>query len=154
MVVRLMILCIDDEPSVLSTRKLVLQSAGFEVMTAANGIDGLKLFALRRPDVVVLDFYMPGMNGATVAQHMKSLDASVPILMVSACVQLPDEARDVVDEFLTKGERPPVMLGKLRTMLQGGVSKTPAADYTDGHGLPVNTREAFVIPSEARNPSS
>ncbi len=113
-----MILCIDDEPSVLSTRKLVLQSAGFEVLTATNGIEGLKLFALRRPDAVVLDFFMPGMNGATVAQLMKNLDARVPILMLSASLQMPEEARNVVDAFVTKGERPPVLLGKLRAIMR------------------------------------
>jgi CheY-like chemotaxis protein len=112
-----MILCIDDEPSVLITRKLVLQSAGYEVVTAASGAEGLRVFSLRRPDAVVLDFFMPEMNGAKVAGVMKSVDPSVPIVMLSGSLEVPEEAQGVIDDFLTKGASPPVLLHKLRSLL-------------------------------------
>jgi two-component system response regulator MprA len=112
-----MILCIDDEPNVLITRKLVLQSAGYEVVTAASGVEGLRLFALRRPDAVVLDFFMPEMDGATVARLMKRSDPTVPIVMLSANIDIPSEAQGFVDDFVTKGACPPVLLGKLNALL-------------------------------------
>jgi CheY-like chemotaxis protein len=113
-----MILCIDDEPKVLMTRKMILQSGGYEVVTAASGPEGFLAFVSRRPDVVVLDFYMPEMNGAEVAQLMKTVDPTVPIVLLSASLEVPDEAQGLVDDFVTKGANPPVLLEKLDLLLR------------------------------------
>jgi DNA-binding response OmpR family regulator len=112
-----MVLCIDDEPTVLATRKMVLQAAGFDVLTAADGAAGLELFDTSEIAAVVLDYFMPGTNGGEVAQEMKRRNPKVPIIMLSAYTVLPQDALAAVDVFLTKGESPAIMLGRLRELL-------------------------------------
>jgi two-component system alkaline phosphatase synthesis response regulator PhoP len=112
-----MILCVDDEPVVLATRKLVLQSAGYRVITASDGREGLSLFRERSVNAVVLDYAMPDMDGGRVAAEMKQMHPEVPILMLSAHMFLPDNALENVDAYLTKIEGPVAMLNTLKSLL-------------------------------------
>ncbi|MFB3915991.1 MAG: response regulator [Terriglobales bacterium] len=112
-----MVLCIDDEPVVLASRKLVLQSAGYDVVTAPGGREGLQMFSNLPVDAVVLDYLMPELKGDVVAAEMKRLNPAVPIVMLSAYVTLPENALEFVDAFVTKGDHPSVLLEKLRELL-------------------------------------
>lgn len=113
-----MVLCIENEPTLLATRKLVLQSAGFGVLTAGSAREALEVFSRERVDVVVLDYQLPEMNGSALALHMKQLKPRVPILMLSAQMFLPEGALDAVDAFITKGEGPQKMLKAITLLLQ------------------------------------
>ena len=114
---RKVVLCVDDEVVGLSVRKIILESQGYRVFTAANGPVALAFFSAEPVDLVVLDFMMPGMNGDVVARRMKELKASVPILMLSAYVDLPQETLALVDKYVTKGEPPPVLLAAISELL-------------------------------------
>jgi CheY-like chemotaxis protein len=109
---------VDDEVVGLSVRKTILESQGYRVLTAENGPDGLKIFSAENIDVVVLDYKMPGMNGDVVAERMKQLKPSVPILMLSAYIDLPRQVLAVVDKYLTKGNETPQMLAAIAELLQ------------------------------------
>lgn len=111
------ILCVDDEPTVLTTRKLVLQSAGYNVLTATNGHDGLSMFCEHPVEAVVLDYAMPGMDGGELATEIKRRNPDVPILMLSAYMYLPDAALQDVDLFLTKTDGPVAMINALKSLL-------------------------------------
>jgi len=111
------VLCVDDESTGLTVRKMTLESQGYSVLTAENGPDGLAIFSAERIDLVVLDYMMPGMNGDLVAKRMKQLKPSVPILLLSAYVDLPHETLALVDKYLTKGEGPVVMLQAMTELL-------------------------------------
>jgi CheY-like chemotaxis protein len=78
------ILCVDDETTGLSVRKTLLESQGYRVLTAENGPDALVLFSSEDPELVILDYSMPGMNGDIVAERMKELRSDLPIIMLSA----------------------------------------------------------------------
>src|ERR1041385_4416012 len=104
------ILCVDDEITGLSVRKITLESQGYRVVTAENGPDGLTIFSAEPIDLVILDYKMPGMNGDVVAERMKQLKPFIPILMLSAYVDLPRETLALVDRYLTKGDGPQIML--------------------------------------------
>src|SRR5919197_618190 len=67
------ILCVDDEPSVLTTLKALLESAGFRVLVAESGPEALALFQSERVDLVIMDYVMPGMNGMVAARTMKTI---------------------------------------------------------------------------------
>lgn len=112
-----MVLCIDDEPTVLASRSLVLQSAGYEVVTAPGGREGLQMFGALPIDAVVLDYLMPDLKGDAVAAEMKRLNPAVPIVMLSALTILPEGALKCVDATVTKGEHPTVLLNTLRELL-------------------------------------
>ncbi len=113
------ILCVDDEVTGLSVRKMILESQGYRVFIADNGPKALDVFSSELIDLVVLDYAMPGMNGGVVAERMKALRSAVPILMLSAYVDLPHETLALVDCSITKGEPPPVLLGAIARLLAG-----------------------------------
>lgn len=96
------VLCADDEINELAARKMVFESAGFEVFTARNGAQALDVFRAEPVDAVVLDYFMPGMNGLSVAREMKLLRPSVPLVMLSGFASLPGETIGLVDAWLQK----------------------------------------------------
>src|SRR5260370_17840237 len=83
------ILCIDDDGAGLEARKELLEIAGYEVLTAQSGEQGLGLFASHPIDAVVIDYKMPGMNGDRVATQMRCDKPHVPILMLSDYRDIP-----------------------------------------------------------------
>jgi len=113
------ILCVDDETTGLSVRKMLLESRGYRVVTAENGPDALVLFSTEDIEAVVLDYSMPGMNGDIVAERMKELRPGLPIIILSAYVDLPSATLAIVDKSITKGEPPPVLLDAISQLLDG-----------------------------------
>lgn len=99
----LTILCIDDETAGLLTRKLLLESAGYRVLEARSGIEGIRLFQSEKVDAVILDYWMSGMKGTQVASELKRINPSVPIIVLSGMLDLPGEAAGLVDEWMIKG---------------------------------------------------
>ncbi|MFB3815022.1 MAG: response regulator [Terriglobales bacterium] len=115
---RPLILCIDDQPTVLATRKLVLETAKFRVVTAGDVREALQAFMRHEPEAVVLDYSLPAVNGAALAALMKRLKPQVPIMMFSSYVTLPEGALDHVDAFMPKGEGPEAMLKTLKLLIK------------------------------------
>lgn len=112
-----LILCIDDEDMGLQIRKVVLERAGYQVATAPNGPAGLEIFAKAPVDLVILDYFMPSMHGGLVAQELRRLRPKVPIILLSAYVNLPREVRDLVDCTMVKGDNPEILLTRIRELL-------------------------------------
>jgi CheY-like chemotaxis protein len=112
-----LVLCVDDELVGLGIRKILLERAGYRVLTADDGASGLKLFAAHPVDAVVLDYAMPGMHGGEVARKMRQAKPKVPILLLSAYVDLPPEVTSLADVYMTKGEGAPALLDKLGNLL-------------------------------------
>lgn len=112
-----LILCIDDETVGLEVRRMLLERAGYRVLTALDGEKGIALFEREPVDAVVLDFSMPGMNGGEVAIWMRRAKPDIPILMLSAYTSLPPEISSIVDLSMTKGEGAPALLKKLGSLM-------------------------------------
>jgi CheY-like chemotaxis protein len=113
-----LVLCVDDELIGLQVRKILLERAGYRVLTAPNGAEGLEVFAAEPVEVVVLDYSMPGMHGGEVATRMRQIKPDVPILLLSAYIGLPPEVISLVDLYMIKGEGPPLLLKKLSSLFQ------------------------------------
>ncbi len=127
-----LVLCVDDEVVGLRVRKILLERAGYEVLTAADGYTGLELFTTQPIEAVVLDYSMPGMHGGEVAKKMRQAKPGVPILLLSAYVGLPDEVSSLVDVYMTKGEGAPALLDKLGNLLSLPLASHPFAGTHDG----------------------
>jgi len=108
------VLCVDDERIGLRVRKIMLESRGYTVLTANSGDEGLMLFDANQVDVVVLDYYMPGLNGGEVASEMRRRRPGVPIVFLSAYFS---EALELADAFITKGDPPDVLIEKLQRLV-------------------------------------
>jgi CheY-like chemotaxis protein len=113
-----LVLCVDDELVGLQVRKILLERAGYRVLTAQDGPSGLKIFSAEPVKAVVLDYSMPGMHGGEVAVKMRQTKPHVPILLLSAYMGLSVEVTDLVDLYMTKGEGAPILLEKLGSLLQ------------------------------------
>ena len=118
-----LVLCVDDETIGLEVRRMLLERAGYRVLTALDGDSGLDLFAREPIEAVVLDFSMPGMSGGEVAQRMRQVKPHVPILMLSAYTSLPPEVTKTVNLAMTKGEGAPALLKKLGSLVNENASQ-------------------------------
>jgi CheY-like chemotaxis protein len=110
------ILCIDDEPTAIEAWKLLLQSEGHEVLDASTGEDGLRLFQSRKFDIVIVDYWMSGMNGLAVAREIKRLNPSMPVSMLPGLPELPGEAVGLADRWILKGRSAQTLLDALAAL--------------------------------------
>ena len=97
-----MLLCIDDDENVLECEKVFLESFGYTVLTAPSGGKGLELVSIHSVDVVIVDYFMPEMNGQQVAIEIRRLRPQAPIIMLSGAVDVPEQALKGVDAFIAK----------------------------------------------------
>jgi CheY-like chemotaxis protein len=118
------ILCVDDEEPGLEIRRILLESAGYRVVTARSGREGVRIFNSEKIDAVILDYWMAGMNGIAVARQMKHSKPATPIIMLSAYGTILDEALGVADVWIRKGEEDPqYLLARLKEMLESRPAK-------------------------------
>ncbi len=113
-----LILCIDDAEVALRVRKLLLGSAGYNVLTASSGEDGLELFKQNPIELVIADHFLSGKSGTEIAREMKELKPEVPILIISGASEKPDGI-EFTDGFLSKCEAPEILLDAIARLLAG-----------------------------------
>src|SRR5271154_1881230 len=117
MMISYTVLCVDDEALGLQIRRALLEMAGFKVLTALDGKTAISLFETNAIDIVLLDYLMPEVDGGRVAAVMRTIKPKVPILLHSACVDLPQETVDLVNATLSKGEGPEMLISRLQLLI-------------------------------------
>jgi PAS domain S-box-containing protein len=120
------VLLIDDSVTFRKELKLSLEAAGYSVREAATGEEGLALAAADRPDAVVVDGMLPGIDGATVVRRLKSDTAlrSTPCLLLTAAEGTNDELRAFeagADAYVRKSEDLGIILVRLAALLRGAI---------------------------------
>jgi two-component system alkaline phosphatase synthesis response regulator PhoP len=127
------ILVIDDEPQIVEICGDYLTAAGFAVLTAADGPHGLAAARRERPDLIVLDLMLPGMDGLDVCRELRrdsSSLAAVPIIMLTARVEESDKLVGLelgADDYITKPFSPRELVARVRTVLRrAGEAPAPA----------------------------
>lgn len=113
------ILIIEDEVRFLEGLELYLKKAGYEVLKATEGLEGLRKALEAAPDLVILDIMMPDMNGYEVCRRLRanSETEDLPVLMLTAKTQVGDKVagfKSGADDYLTK----PVHLAELRARVE------------------------------------
>jgi len=114
------ILVIDDEPKIVEICQDYLKAAGFEVVTAADGLRGLAAARREKPDLVVLDLMMPGMDGLDVCRALRR-ESEVPIIMLTARVEESDKLIGLelgADDYITKPFSPRELAARVRVVLR------------------------------------
>ncbi len=119
------ILVVDDEEDIRELIQYNLSKDGFRVACAATGEEGLSLVASLKPDLIILDLMLPGIDGLEVCRRLKTDAAfkSIPIVMVSARGEEPDVVTGLelgADDYIPKPFSPRVLIARIRTVLRRG----------------------------------
>jgi two-component system response regulator MprA len=165
------ILVVDDEPAVRSSIARVLEQAGYEVSQAADGRQALHSVALERPDAVVLDVLMPGLDGIEVTRGLRANRDLTPVLLLTARGEVADRVRGLdagADDYLSKPFALEELLARLRAILRragdgdggeqvlsyGGLRLDPSAHraWRDGRELELTRTEFSLLRLFLRNP--
>ncbi|MDD5370120.1 MAG: response regulator transcription factor [Anaerolineaceae bacterium] len=153
------ILIVDDEPKIVQLARDYLEHAGFRTLTAYNGPAALEIAHTNKPDLVVLDLGLPGMDGLDVTRYLRK-DSNVPIIMLTARAEESDKLVGLelgADDYLTKPFSPKELVARVRTVLrrsqmtQAGAEIIRAADLTldiPRMRLTVSQREIELTPTE------
>jgi CheY-like chemotaxis protein len=98
------VLIVDDEPAILETLASVLEDEGYRCLRAEDGKEGLAAVAQERPDLVISDVMMPGLDGREMLRAMRADPQirDIPVIVMSAARGLPDIDRLDHDAFLPK----------------------------------------------------
>lgn len=96
------VLCIDDDEEVLECEKSFLETFGYTVLTARSGGQGLEMASTHSVNVVIVDYFMPEMNGRELAIEMRRIRPQAPIIMLSGAMDVPQETLNLVDTFIAK----------------------------------------------------
>ncbi|MCA9671205.1 MAG: response regulator [Myxococcales bacterium] len=141
------VLVIDDSPTILKVVQLVLTKAGFTVFTAADGDEGVEVAKKKKPDLILLDFVMPKMNGYQVcrALHEEEALSDVPVVLMSAKGDQVGErfvkVMGIVD-YITKPFSPEAITGVVQHTIEKYAQQAPEED--DPALLPTPTPEEAV----------
>ncbi len=114
------ILIVDDERTVRASYRRLFEGEGYAVRDARSGADALRLFDERRPDLVLLDVDMPGMNGYAVCRAMRERDPATPILFLTAMESDADQLRGLgvgADDYVFKTASNAVLVARVASAL-------------------------------------
>lgn len=117
------VLVVDDEPLNVKLFKAKLATERYEVQTASNGAEALRLVAEQAPDLILLDIMMPGMDGYEVTRRLKADPATshVPVILVTALTGTEEKNRGLeagADEFLNKPVNTHELLARVKSMIR------------------------------------
>jgi two-component system KDP operon response regulator KdpE len=144
------ILIIDDEPELLTLAELSFSRTSARILTASDGDEGLRLFYIHQPDVVILDLMMPNVDGWAVCRSIRQLSDTPIILLtaLSADKVVVDGLDCGADEFISKPVSPTVLLARTRAVLRRTDLPPPAkkpTTYHDGYlTIDLDSRRVLV----------
>ena len=124
------ILVVDDEPKIATLARDYLEHAGFAVLTAADGPSALTTIRQRRPDLVVLDLGLPGLDGLDVTRELRRA-STIPIVMLTARDDELDKVLGLelgADDYLTKPFSPRELVARVRAVLRRADRPPEAAE--------------------------
>ena len=116
------ILVVDDEPTIVNTVQAYLEKEGYTVYTALDGPAALKAARAFRPDLIVLDIMLPGLDGIEVLRHLRQ-ESDVYVLMLTARADEMDKIVGLTvgaDDYLTKPFSPRELLARVKAILRRG----------------------------------
>ena len=145
------VLVVDDEQSIVTLLQYNLQQAGFDVITAMDGEEGLNLALTTNPDIILLDLMLPKKDGMDVCKELRQQRVLTPILMLTA----KDDEFDKVlglelgaDDYMTKPFSPREVIARIKAVLRRTQMQTlPASDVSEEEKETIKIAELKVLPN-------
>lgn len=128
-----LVLVVDDDPTVSDVVRRYLERDGFVVRLAGDGPGALVSFAEQRPDLVVLDLMLPGLDGLEVCRRMRAVAPDLPVVMLTALGEEADRVLGLeigADDYITKPFSPRELVLRVRSVLRRAATAPPAAPQT------------------------
>ena len=149
------ILLVEDDESILFGLQDILEGEGYQISTATNGLDGLKLATEKSIDLLVLDIMLPGMNGLEICKKIKKEKRRLPIVMLTAKSSEMDKISGLdygADDYITKPFSLSELLARIRAILRRTYPEEDILKhYSFGNvKLDFTKMKAFVNESEVR----
>jgi two-component system phosphate regulon response regulator PhoB len=148
------IIVVEDEPDILDVLCYNLKKEGFGVESSMNGSQGLALIQQTRPDLVLLDLMLPGMDGLEICRQLKQQKRTrqIPIIMVTA----KGEESDVVlglgigaDDYIAKPFSPKELVARVRAVIRRSEGNQPQTDVIQVDGLLIDADKHKVTLNDA-----
>jgi two-component system alkaline phosphatase synthesis response regulator PhoP len=114
------VLVVDDEAQIVRVLRGYLEKAGFSVLTASSGPEALRVARQERPDLIILDLMLPGMDGLDVCRALRK-ESDVPIIMLTARVEETDRLIGLelgADDYVSKPFSPREVVARVRAVLR------------------------------------
>ncbi len=114
------ILVVDDEPKIVQLARDYLEKSGFKVLSSGDGQQALAITRQERPDLIVLDLMLPGMDGLDVCRTIRR-ESDVPIIMLTARAEETDQLIGLelgADDYITKPFSPRALVARVRALLR------------------------------------
>jgi DNA-binding NtrC family response regulator len=117
---RFKILVVDDEPILRDSLEVALKTSGYEVLTARTGEEGLERFKKENPDLILLDHWLPGINGDEVLRRIKDEDPEIPIMTAQGSIEMAVNLMKMgAFDFLVK----PFELDQMEDLIKKGLER-------------------------------
>jgi len=112
------VLLVEDEQRILRFMNIALRAAGYRVITATTGEQALELVQSEKPDMMLLDIFLPGMNGLDALRRLRTF-SQMPVIVISARDSLGPQALELgANEFIVKPFRPDDLIQRMRAILR------------------------------------
>ncbi len=134
------ILVIDDEAEIVRLVRAYLERAGFAVVAASEGREALAVFRHERPNLVVLDLNLPGVDGLDVCRAMRR-DTDIPIIMLTARLEETDRLIGLelgADDYVVKPFSPREIVARVRAVLRRAEAAPPRPEVVSAAGVTLN----------------
>ncbi len=141
------ILVVDDEPRIVKLARDYLEKDGFRVITANDGPSALATARSQRPDLIVLDLMLPGMDGWEVCRVLRR-ETDVPIIMLTARAEESDQVAGLelgADEYVTKPFSPRTLVARVRALLRRTQGRLRPPTLIGAAGLVIDLEQHRVI---------
>lgn len=145
---RTRILIVEDEPAMVAGLRDNFEYEGYEVISAADGADGLERALADNPDLVVLDVMMPRMSGLDVCKQLKARKPSMPIIMLTARGQEIDKVVGLelgADDYVTKPFSIRELMARVKAVLRRAGPQAPAPEIYRFSDVEINVRSNEVL---------
>ena len=142
------ILIVEDEPAMVQGLRDNFEYEGYEVISAADGVDGLNRAMADQPDLVVLDVMMPKMSGLDVCKQLKARKPSMPIIMLTARGQEIDKVVGLelgADDYVTKPFSIRELMARVKAVLRRASPQSANAEVYRFSDVEVNVRSNEVL---------